>query len=163
MLPTIKRILYTTDLSENSRFAFSYAATVANQFGAKIIILHILEDISANIHSQVSSLLGENRWQELQKQKEAEFFTTIEARLTEFCDELNTQYGEACPFVVEDKIMEKGNAVEQILKLSQAKQCDLIVMGTHGHGLLADALIGSTARRVVRRSRIPVMVIRLPE
>jgi nucleotide-binding universal stress UspA family protein len=36
-------------------------------------------------------------------------------------------------------------------------------MGTHGHGVIADVLIGSTARRVVRQSPIPVLVIRLPE
>jgi nucleotide-binding universal stress UspA family protein len=36
-------------------------------------------------------------------------------------------------------------------------------MGTHGHGGIADVLIGSTAKRVVRQSTIPVLVIRLPE
>jgi nucleotide-binding universal stress UspA family protein len=163
MIPKIKRILYTTDLSESARFAFSYAATIANQFDAKVVILHVLEDISANIHSQVSSMIGENRWAELQKQKEEAFFQTIEARLNEFCHELKSEYGDTCPFVVEEPLVEQGNAVEQILKISEEKNCDLIVMGTHGYGMLADALIGSTARRVVRRSRIPVMVIRLPE
>jgi len=39
----------------------------------------------------------------------------------------------------------------------------MIVMGTHGYGMFADALIGSTARRVVRRCKKPVMVIRLPK
>jgi nucleotide-binding universal stress UspA family protein len=37
------------------------------------------------------------------------------------------------------------------------------VMGTHGHGTLADVMMGSTARRVLRRSRKPVLVVRLPE
>jgi len=36
-------------------------------------------------------------------------------------------------------------------------------MGTHGHGAITDVLIGSTAKRVVRQSTIPVLVIRLPE
>jgi nucleotide-binding universal stress UspA family protein len=36
-------------------------------------------------------------------------------------------------------------------------------MGTHGHGTLADAMMGSTARRVLRRSAKPVLVVRLPE
>jgi nucleotide-binding universal stress UspA family protein len=36
-------------------------------------------------------------------------------------------------------------------------------MGTHGHGILEEAIIGSTARRVVRRSKKPVLVVRLPE
>jgi len=60
-------------------------------------------------------------------------------------------------------IVERGNPVEQILKQSDEKKCDLIVMGTHGHGTLADAMMGSTARRVLRRSKKPVLVVRLPE
>ena len=37
------------------------------------------------------------------------------------------------------------------------------MMGTQGHGILEDALIGSTARRVIRRSKKPVLVVRLPD
>jgi len=50
----------------------------------------------------------------------------------------------------------------QILKVSEDRQCDLIVMGSHGHGALEDALIGSTASKVLRRSKKPVLVVRLP-
>ncbi len=46
MLPDIKRILYATDLSENARHAFGYAASLANRYGAKIIVLHVIEDFS---------------------------------------------------------------------------------------------------------------------
>jgi nucleotide-binding universal stress UspA family protein len=53
--------------------------------------------------------------------------------------------------------------VEQILAQADAAQADLIVMGTHGQGTFKDAMMGSTARRVLRRSKIPVLVIRLPE
>ncbi|RPJ14011.1 MAG: universal stress protein, partial [Desulfobacteraceae bacterium] len=56
-----------------------------------------------------------------------------------------------------------GIPVEEILKTVHSKNCNLVVMGTHGYGMLADALIGSNARRVVRRCKKPVMVIRLPE
>jgi nucleotide-binding universal stress UspA family protein len=63
----------------------------------------------------------------------------------------------------DDVIVERGNPVEQILKQVEEKNCDLIVMGTHGYGTLEDAMIGSTARRVVRRSEKPVLVVQLPE
>jgi len=60
-------------------------------------------------------------------------------------------------------IVVRGNPVEEILKYSEEKNCDLIVMGIHGHGTLVDAMMGSTARRVLRRSKKPVLVVRLPE
>jgi nucleotide-binding universal stress UspA family protein len=71
------------------------------------------------------------------------------------------QEGEG--FITDDIIVERGNPVEQILKHAQERSCDLIVMGTHGHGTLEDVMLGSTARRVIRRSKIPVLVVRLPE
>jgi nucleotide-binding universal stress UspA family protein len=40
---------------------------------------------------------------------------------------------------------------------------DLVVMDTHGHGMLADTMMGSTASRVERRSPVPVLTVRLPE
>jgi len=52
---------------------------------------------------------------------------------------------------------------EAILAAAAEIGADLIVMGTHGHGTLADVMMGSTARRVLRRSKKPVLVVRLPE
>ena len=58
-------------------------------------------------------------------------------------------------------LVERGNTVAQILTQAEAIQADLIVMGTYGQGTFKDAMMGSTVRRVLRRSRIPVLVIRL--
>jgi nucleotide-binding universal stress UspA family protein len=43
MLPQIKNILYATDLSENARYAYNYAASMGQQYGARITILHVIE------------------------------------------------------------------------------------------------------------------------
>ena len=42
MIPEINKILYATDLSENARFAFGFAASLANRYNAKVTILHVL-------------------------------------------------------------------------------------------------------------------------
>ena len=54
------------------------------------------------------------------------------------------QEGEG--FITDDIIVERGNPVEEILKHAGERSCDLIVMGTHGHGTLEDVMIGSTAQ-----------------
>jgi len=56
-----------------------------------------------------------------------------------------------------------GNPVEEILQEVDASGCDMVVMGTRGHGIMADAMMGSTSRRVLRRCKKPVLVVRLPE
>ena len=45
MIPEIKKILYPADLSQNARYAFGYAAYLANRYNAGITIFQILEDI----------------------------------------------------------------------------------------------------------------------
>jgi nucleotide-binding universal stress UspA family protein len=46
MIPEIKKILYATDLSKNSAYAFYYAVDIAQKRNAKIVILHIIEPVS---------------------------------------------------------------------------------------------------------------------
>lgn len=161
MIPEIKRILYATDLSENAKHAFGYAATIASRLDAKIIVLNVLETIPSNTEWQIVEYLGEDRWKELQKNKKQEHIESIKKRLNNFCEEMSSSL-TSCPFLVDEILVKEGVPVDEILKTVDSSSCDMVVMGTHGYGMLADALIGSNARRVVRRCKKPVMVIRLP-
>ena len=162
MIPEIKKILYTTDLSKNARFAFGYAASLANRYGAKITIFHVLEDVPIGSKGLVISVIGDDRWQDLKKRNEEEVLDTIKMRLKKFCEDMGAKL-ENCPFIVDDILVKIGQPVQEILDLAKSSNFDIVIMGTHGQGMLADAMMGSTARRVVRRSEIPVLVIRLPE
>ena len=107
-------------------------------------------------------MLGEDRWKELRTRKRAEVLSTIQTRLAEFCDDEKAKLA-ACPFVVSEILVRTGVPVSEILEQARKMRADVIVMGTHGRGTFADAMLGSTARRVVRRSEIPVLVVRLPQ
>lgn len=162
MIPQVKNILYTTDLSTSARYAFGYAADLANRYGADITILHVLEEISHNAHLRLREMLGETRWQELQSRNVEDVHNTIQRRLDRFCEDMQQKLVH-CPFVVKEVLVQQGEPVDRIMKLIDSGRFDLIVMGTHGQGLLADAMMGSTARRVVRRSALPVLTVRLPD
>ena len=162
MIPEINKILYATDLSENARYAFGYAASIANRFGASITILHVLEELSHNATIRLAAMLGEDKWQELQDRNIHDVLDTIRTRLEAFCQDVSKEL-EECPYLVDDVIIKQGEPVEMILSQAKETGCDLIVMGTHGHGLLADAMMGNTATRVVRRSQLPVFIVRLPK
>ena len=53
-----------------------------------------------------------------------------------------------------------GSAAEETVKASQREQAHLIVMGTHGHGLIGRALVGSLAQRVLVDCDIPVLLVK---
>jgi nucleotide-binding universal stress UspA family protein len=162
MIPNIKKILYATDLSENARYAFGYAASIANRYGAELTILHVMEDLSPDARSRVTSILGKERWEDLREKNEQQVLDTIKKRLEKFCENATKEYPE-CPFITEKIIVKKGHPVEEILFQSENKDFDMVVMGSHGYGMLADVMMGGTTRRVLRQCKIPVLVVRLPE
>jgi nucleotide-binding universal stress UspA family protein len=162
MIPEIKKILYTTDLSQNARYAFSYAASLANRYDAGISILHVLEVISTSADSLVINIIGLDKWEELRVRNEKEVLDTIKARLTKFCDDVQAEL-PSCPFITDSIMVKIGNPVDEILLEVENKGYDMVVMGAHGHGVLAGAIMGSVSRRIVRRCQLPVLVVRLPE
>ena len=161
MIPEIKKILYATDLSENARYAFEYAASLANRYGAGITILHVL-DIPRSADSLVLSIIGDEKWKELRKSNEQNVLDKIKERLKKFCDEVSHEL-PSCPFITDEIVVKIGNPVEEILHHADTSGCDMIVMGAHGHGVMANAMMGSISRRTLRRCKKPVLVVRLPE
>jgi nucleotide-binding universal stress UspA family protein len=154
----IKHILYTTDFSENARYAFAYATCIANQFSAKLTLLHVVQehlldllifDVGAERSSSVPKRLSIEK-EHFQKAKE----TVIE--------KAKTEYGWA-GVDSHDILVEKGNPVQLILRVSEERNCDFIVMGIKGRGVLEDSVMGDTVRRVLRRSKNPVLVVQHPE
>jgi len=173
-LPKVKisKILYATDLSDNARYAFAYAVSLADLYNAAITFIHVLPEVPSLLDKSVIGYISEQRWEEIKSQNFEEAREAIIGKrrdhlairdaLHQFSEDAKEgRDGEG--FVTDDIIVVRGNPVEEILKYTEEKSCDLIVMGTHGHGSLADAMMGSTARRVLRRSHKPVLVVRLPE
>ncbi len=161
MIPDVRKILYATDLSENARHSFGYAATLSDRCGATITILHVLEELPPSTIMQVKSLMGEQWWRENMDRNRQDIVDGIRRRLEEFCEQVERKQA-ACFFRVADILVTEGHPVSTILKTAAENGHDLIVMGTHGHGRFQEALMGSTARRVVRRSPLPVLTVRLP-
>ena len=53
-----------------------------------------------------------------------------------------------------------GDAAEALVKHAQSAACDLIVMGTHGQGAMANLVMGSVATKVIASSKVPVLLLR---
>lgn len=162
MLPEIKKILYPTDLSDTAKHAFGYAASLAQRYGASITFLHVVEELSENTSLLLSSMLGEERWNELKEKSDEESGELIKERLDRFCRDMEKEHVD-CTLSVDQILVRHGTPVRSITREADHGGYDLVVMGTHGQGGIADAMMGSTARRVTRRSKVPVLVIRLPE
>ena len=162
MIPEIKKILYPTDLSENARYAFGYAVSLANHYDAKITVLHVVEEISSFARSMVEEIVGKKRWTETIKEKETEVLYSLKTRLKEFCTDVLHEEPD-CPFMIDKTIVVTGHPVDQIVRYTAELDVDLVIMGSRGKGGLADVTMGSTSRRVLRRCTKPVLVVRMPD
>ena len=158
MRPSIGKILYATDMSENSRQAFYYTASLADKYSAEIVTLHVFELLSTSTQLQISGYLGAENWEKIQKENEKALMDQIRTSLMAFCEEASVEL-DACPIQESNVLVRKGIAMEKILETADEVDADLIVMGTHGYGAVKDALMGGTVRRVLRRSDRPVLVV----
>ena len=162
MLPTIKKILYATDLSDNSVYAFRYAINSALKHDAGIIILHVFELFTTTNRFALDLYLDEDLRKKIANERASDTLDRIRNRLKIFCDkEFNGDPKYAGK--VESIEVCEGFPAEEILKKADNSNCDAIVMGTHGKGLISHAFLGSTTKRVLRRTRKPVFIIPLPK
>ena len=161
MIPQIKKILYATDLSKNSVYAFRYAMSMAETYDAEIVILHVIEPIPPMVRHYVKGFVDEINWEEKIKYEQGMAIERIKKRLEEFCKR-ESQDAPQCLALVSSILVRPGYPVEEILKAADEEHCSMIVLGTHGKGFLKQTFLGSVARSVLDRAKKPVFIIPLP-
>ena len=157
MVPKVGKILYATDLSENSAYAFYYAIDFAQKHHATIVILHVVErapDVRPYI--QMQELIKN------QEESIKEAVEEIKRRLQSFCTRVEGEMGPPCVELVSKTLVLVGHATEEILNTADKEDCDLLILGTHGKGLLAHTFLGTVSSAVLQRTRKPVFIIPLP-
>jgi len=156
MIPQIKKILYATDLSKNSSYAFLYATDIARRYSAKIVILHVIESIPsyAEAYARITD--------ETKRKQEEESVEDLKKHLQGFCKKAEAQIGPPCVELVSKILVLRGHPPEEILNTGNEEGCDAIILGTHGKGFLANTFLGSVSNAVLHRTRKPVFIIPLP-
>ena len=84
MLPNYKNIIYATDLTPNSEYAFKHAVLLAGNSQANMYLLHVVPEIDAGFRSYVSSMLGEGKLETFEEQHEEQARSDLKARLENF-------------------------------------------------------------------------------
>ena len=155
-IPQIKKILYATDLSKNSSYAFLYAIDVAKKNDARIIILHAIEPIPPYVEAQATIT------EAFKKKQHEEIVESMKRQLQGFCKKAEAEIGPPCVSLVSKILVPVGHPPEEILNAANEEGCDVIVLGTHGKGFLAHTFLGSVSNAVLHRTQKPVFIIPLP-
>lgn len=126
-LTAIRRILVASDFSQGTGDSVGYAAGIAEQTGASLVMLHVIEDRSAAVD-----------WSAFPDQA-----TAIRKRLEGLAPRKRRPYAVGA-------LVDSGEPYRVILNTIKKSKPSLVVLNTHGHGFLDRVLVGSTAERVVR-------------
>ncbi len=162
MIPSLKKILYTTDLSKNSAYAFRYAVNSAQKHDAKIHILHVVESVPPSTEGLLTQFVGEDRLKKMRAETMESLVGRIQERLRQFAAKELKKDPKALKKVASIQVV-YGDPAAEILKKADDMDADVVIMGTHGKGVISHAFLGSVSEKVLHRIRRPVYIIPLPE
>ena len=145
----LKRVLVPTDFSDSARHAFTYGLSFAKEYGAELVLLHVVENVTVGYASDLFPVPMAEVFQEISGYARAE--------LAKLGQEARDRGVSASEQVIQ------GKPSNEIIRFASENQVDMIVLGTHGKGMLDQALFGSTTERVVRRAPCPVLTVRTTE
>jgi nucleotide-binding universal stress UspA family protein/mono/diheme cytochrome c family protein len=141
----IKRNLVPVDFSANSEIALDYAHAMARRFGAALHLVHVCEVPSMVTGSMDAYAIAYTEWSQRLGEEAEKELTRLQAAIGDVPVSTEVLF---------------GNPARAIVSASQTDLADLIVMGTHGRGAMAHAVMGSVAEKVVRTATSPVLTVR---
>jgi len=139
---SLANILVATDFSEVSDRALEYAIGIARRYDSRVFLTHV---VSLDAYRTVAAEVGEVTIEKLRQSAEREFGYILESgRLRGIPHEV---------------IIEEGTVWPTIEALTRKHNIDLVVVGTHGGGVLKKLVIGSVAEEIFRHARLPVLTV----
>lgn len=141
----LKKVLVPVDFSEPSRKALHYAKAFAEQFGARLTLLHVVEPLAYPPDFAVVPLLPPDA--------EGPRLKELTRHLSALAEGLATE-------VETEALVISGRPWQGVVDHAKASDTDLIILSTHGYTGLKHVLLGSVTEKIVRHAPCPVLVVR---
>ena len=142
----IRTILVPIDFSIHSRNALKYAVPFAEKFGAALRLVYVVEPTIYPADLGFGQVVLPGVEEELREKGEDELRSLVDREI-----------GRR---VKSSSVVRSGNPHQEILREAEDAGVEMIIVATHGHSGVEHMLFGSTAERIVRRSPVPVLIIR---
>ena len=145
--PKYKKVLFCTDFSENSDYAFGFAYGIAKRDKGLLYLLHVIPENPHQIFAM--GMITPEQVEQIQKGFQEDLDNNYEERYVK-------KMGDEIEFEI---VTKSGREDEEILNFAKAEKVDIIVMGTYGKTGIEHVIFGSVAEKVLRQSPFPVFVI----
>ncbi|MGD9302283.1 MAG: universal stress protein [Desulfobacterales bacterium] len=141
----VNKVLWPTDFSSSAEKALPYVTDLTQKYGAEIHVLYVIEDIAHH----------ESWYGDFDKSKIDKLMEWADKSAKKRLDQVCEKYLKSCPLYI--KHIAVGDPAQEILKLIEAEDVDLVVMASHGQQ--GNYRLGSVTDKVVRNSQVPVTTI----
>ncbi|MBV4474378.1 universal stress protein [Pseudomonas sp. B2M1-30] len=159
----IRSMLYATDLGLYAPLVMQHALALARTFNADLYVVHAVEPMGLFAESVLQSYLDEQALNEFHSQGLKTVIANIEERVLEsFRDELGDDGKQDLQRIRSVRVLQ-GDPSQVILEQAQRLGVDLLILGSHSHGVGAETPLGRTAARVLQLSKVPVYLVPLVE
>ncbi|MBF0258776.1 MAG: universal stress protein [Desulfamplus sp.] len=166
----LKRILVGCDFSSDSKLAFDYGVSLAQEFQAELYLAHVINP-SELIELKASDYIDVNpgdyiSWHspnyfEMQRRFKEERRERVNELRSQLEKQLYFMLPEECRSWCNPKtVLLDGEPYKELINYAREQQIDMIVLGIHGHTLWEKLMVGSTTDRVIRNSPCPVLAVR---
>ena len=142
----LQNICVAVDFSDTSAAALDYAKALADAFGARLHLLHVLVNWVPDGDFPVSP----------------QFYIGLEESARKQLNSLLST-DEQIKYQAKLALISGLSEFVEIVRYARDNNIDLLVLGTHGRGAIAHMLMGSVAEKVVRKAPCPVLTVRHPE
>ena len=151
-MKTVNKIMVAVDFSDYSMPSVQYAAHLASDVGAELMLVNVYNQREINILKKISIEQPNFSFEKYLEENIVDRQQRLAALIQESdCKKLGIKTGT---------LVCKGVPYLALLKEIESQKPDLLVMGTKGRSNLVDTIIGSCALKMFRRSPIPVLSIR---
>jgi len=148
-MKSLDTLLVAIDFSDSSDKAFNTALFMAQKFSARLVLVHVINE-PVDLRGFYVPHISFDRLEE-------EITVGAEKMMESFCRQ------HLASFENYESLIIPGIPYQEIIATAQDKNADMIILGTHGRTGLDHVLFGSTAEKVVRKSTLPVLTVRLNE
>ena len=163
MSQAVKRILCCIAMGPNSEWIMFNALREAQAHDAELHILHIIPAYDAAMATPIVSYIGEEKFRQLVSEHKDETTVAIQKELADLKEKIvNEDTGGSVDKVRNIHVYE-GDPELEILHMADELGVDMIIMGTHSKKISQYTFTGSIARKVLRASRIPILLVPPPK
>ncbi len=141
----MKSMIVPVDFSESTEYILEEAVYYAKVTQSRVYLLHVAS-------LDLGFVIGDVGFQYLPELEEAGMKEETN-ELTKYKERLEKEGVDV------EIIIKQGTPAEVVLKEAKEKNADLIVMGSHGRGVVMEAILGSVSKDIIKRAKVPVLIV----